>query len=131
VTAGPTARIAGVRPPPTSPLWAGGRLHFADAGRLALVPGDWVVVDGPGAPWVGEVVVAPEQVVDAPPTVRAPPTGPLLRVLRPAGDVERPPARAECAGLTVFRSLDLPDWATLPRSAPPASVRLAPATEQD
>jgi hypothetical protein len=112
-----TVRIAGVRPPPTSPLWDGGHLRFADAGSLPLMPGDWVVVEvvggTPGEPWVGEVVVAPEQVVEAVPL------GMLPRILRPAGVGERPPARTEGAGLRLLRSLDLPDSATHPGPALP------------
>lgn len=108
------ARIAGVRPPPTSPLWAGGRLRFADAGSLPLASGDWVLVDrgdGGSEPWVGEVVVAPEQLVEAAPL------GDRPRILRLADVGERPPARSEGAGLRLLRSLDLPDSATHPGPA--------------
>ena len=140
-----TARIAGIRPPPTSSRWDGGRLRFADAGSLALAPGDWVVVDGddgirsePGdaggvgparsddragqaasEPWVGEVVVAPEQVVEAAPL------GALPRVLCLARHDERPPARAEGAGLHLLRSLGLPEPATHPGPTRPASAAAA------
>ena len=130
------ARVAGVRPPPTSPRWDRGRLRFADAGTLALVSGDWVIVEDPGGPWVGEVVVAPEQVVEAQPL------GPLARVLRPAEAAECPAARTEGIGLDLLRSLGLPDWAARPGAPPPAlresalpvppeSARPAPPAEQD
>ena len=61
-----TARIAGVRAAPSSPHWDGGRLRFADAGSMTLVPGDCVIVEPASGdasadePWVGEVVVADE-----------------------------------------------------------------------
>ena len=110
-------RIAGVRPPPTSPHWDGGRLRFADAGALALAPGDWVVIEAgpvPSEPWVGEVVVVPEQIVESAPLSS------LGRVLRLATDGERPPARTEGAGLRLLRSLGLPASATHPgRSGSP------------
>ena len=111
------ARIVGVRAAPSSPQWDGGRLYFADAVSLALALGDWVVVEplardaAADEPWVGEVVVAPEQVVEAAPL------GPLARVARPADAGERPPARTEGAGLRLVSSLHLPDWATRSRSA--------------
>lgn len=103
-------RIAGIRPPPTSPRWDGGRLRFADAGALPLAPGDWVVVDeadaegrpGAGDGWVGEVVVAPEQIVEAASF------GTLPRIARLAHPDERPPARTEGTGLVLLRSLGLP-----------------------
>ena len=118
-----TGRVAGIRPPPTSPLWDGGRLRFADAGTLPLSPGDWVVVDGAdaeghagaGDAWVGEVVVAPEQIVEAASL------GTLARVARLAEPDERPPARTEGAGLTLLRSLGLPDAATHATRTNPAS----------
>ena len=116
--------IAGIRPPPTSPRWNDGRLHFAEAGDVPLQVGDWVVVDGVASePWIGEVIVAPEQIVEATPF------GDLPRVLRPADATERPAARTEGAGLSVLRSLDLPDWATRPGSAGPASA--APPSSDD
>ena len=108
------ARIAGVRPSPTSPLWAGGRLRFADAGSLSLAPGDWVVVDRGEReiePWIGEVIVAPDQLVEA---ARL---GDLPEILRLADAGERPPARVEGDGLRLLRSLELPDSATHPGPA--------------
>lgn len=112
-----TPRIAGVRAAPSSPHWDGGRLRHVDAGSLRLVPGDWVLVapDGADSPvggaWIGEVVVAPEQVVEAATA------GPLPRVERLATSRERPPARTEGAGLRLLRSLGLPAWATASPSA--------------
>jgi hypothetical protein len=105
-----TARVVGVRPPPTSPLWEDGRLRFADAGSLAPAPGAWVLVDAPDGAWVGQVVVAPEQIAEAAEL------GPLPAILRLATDAERPPARAAGAGLALLDSLDLPSWATRPAS---------------
>ena len=123
-----TSRITGVRPPPASQLWNGGLLQYADAGDLPLAPGDWVVVDsarvsevegGPGAPdtWVGEVVIAPEQLVEAAPL------GTLPRVLRLASPAERPPARTEGAGLHLLRSLGLPTAYTHPGPHRPGAGR--------
>ena len=116
-------RVAGIRPPPTSPLWDGGRLRFADAGALPLAPGDWVVVDeadaeghpSAGDGWVGEVVVAPEQ------SVEAVSLGTLPRIARLAHPDERPPARTEGTGLTLLRSLGLPDAATHATRTDPTS----------
>ena len=109
--------MAGIRAAPWSPHWDGGRLRHVDAGSLPLVPGDWVVVapDGADSPagraWIGEVVVAPEQVIEAA-TV-----GPLPRVERLATSRERPAARTEGAGLRLLQSLGVPAWATASPSA--------------
>ena len=104
-------QAAGVGRPAGIRLTLGGPLVYADAGRLALGVGEWVVVaDGP-AERVGEVVIAPSQVVES---VLA---GPLPRVVRRARPDERPLPSAG-AGAALLRSLGLPAWAVEPPAAP-------------
>lgn len=73
-------RIAGVR------FDRNGPLAFYDAGPLALRPGDLVRVPTAAGPRVGQVVVAPDQVLEAE-LLRAD----LARVLGPAPPDEAPP----------------------------------------
>ena len=54
---GPAARVAGVR------FRDSGRLYYFDAGRFALEPGDWVVVDTERGQEAGRVIVAPQQML--------------------------------------------------------------------
>ena len=54
---GPAARVAGVR------FRDSGRLYYFDAGRFALEPGNWVVVDTERGQEAGRVIVAPQQML--------------------------------------------------------------------
>jgi hypothetical protein len=76
-------------------------LVYADPGALSLAVGDWVVVAGCDGEHVGEVVVAPHQVVESAPAAR------LARVTRRARPEERPTAPSG-AGAALLRSLELP-----------------------
>lgn len=118
--------VVGVRPPPTAPEWEQGRLRYARPGRLDVRVGDWVVVESQaGEGWVGEVIVAPEQLVESPPMNTLPT---VARLARPD---ERPPARAVGAGLSLLDSLGMPEWATRPsRETATESVRELPTEEK-
>ena len=111
--AGP-GRPAGVR------LRPGGPLVWADAGGVALEVGEWVVLSTDGGDHVGEVVVAPSQVIDSVLD------GPLPPVVRRARTEERPRTGAGY-GATLLHSLGLPSWAVEPGG--PASGE-APAGQE-
>ena len=73
-------------------------LVYADPGGLSLAVGDWVVIAAPDGERVGEVVVAPHQVVECAPLPELPP------VLRHARAEERPSGQSG-AGAALLRSL--------------------------
>ena len=112
---------AGVRCTP------GGPLVYVDAGRLTLAVGEWVVVADPLGERIGEVVIAPSQILESVLT------GPLPRVARRARPEERPAPSSGAGGASLLRSLELPAWAAEPPavaggSPPPDEQR---SREQD
>ena len=77
-------------------------LVYADPSGLDLEVGDGVVIVEAGRERVGEVVVAPRQVLESALV------GPLPRVVRRARPDEWPAGRVDGAGAALLRSLNLP-----------------------
>ena len=80
-------------------------MRWIDPADFTLQFGDRVVVADEGATWLGEVVVAPSQIVEVPDL------GTLPHVVRRAEPAEWPPEPAH-AGATLLQSLGLPPDAT-------------------
>lgn len=81
-------------------------LVYADPSGLDLEVGDRVVIVEAGRERVGEVVVAPRQVLESALL------GPLPRVVRRARPDEWPARRVEGAGAVLLRSLELTEPAS-------------------
>lgn len=93
---------AGLRPAATEAQPAPGMLVYVDPGSLTLSPGEWVVFADEQGERLGQVIIAPEQVVESAVA------GPLPPVLRHARPEERPASHATTAGSVLLGSLGLP-----------------------
>jgi hypothetical protein len=90
-------------------------LVYVDPGSLALTPGEWVIFADEQGERAGQVVIAPEQVVESAVS------GPLPPLLRHARPEERPASHATTAGSALLGSLDLPTWAVESGGSPDPS----------
>jgi hypothetical protein len=96
-------------------------LVYVDPGSLALTPGAWVVFADEQGERIGQVVIAPEQVVESAVAGSLPP------VLRHARPEERPTTHVATAGSALLGSLDLPTWAVESGASPEGSDEPAPS----
>ncbi len=91
--------IAGVRLPERS---GGGQLLYVDTGDLQISAGEWLVIDGPDGVRLGQVVIAPHQLL------KSAPLEPAGIVLGRARADERQSSAFERAGQRLLQTLDLP-----------------------